>query len=398
MITPCENGCDTPALFEQCLFGEPIIPDRYDLFCAILSCEGRDGPDHEIAAECAVSWRGLYESVRSDEREPCQAYSDAIDALIDCVLEELTCERVSNDEFWRCGEEIEPFDELEAAADDIGCGLPEDEWPELEDSWAKVVFDSMVACALRDSGELSCWAMEEDNEVLAVPEGSYIDVAVDWNTACALDQDGHVVCWGPERSRRVTDAPEEGVFVALFAGPRSYCAQRPDGTVLCWGNFEEEPRPEGVVEEVSSSQTNTCFLYEDGSVDCFRFNHDDRVWYEEEVPAGVYRAVYARQGYTCAVTLDDRPVCWGDRVPLAGLDLEDPRLVRELAAGTMHLCVLYQDDSFDCGGTWRMYADAPEEQYRNMTANWTTTCGITYEEELLCWGEGEWFLTGVPEL
>lgn len=93
------------------------------------------------------------------------------------------------------------------------------------------------ACGVTGSGELVCWATDDDDPEANPPPGEFITVGVGYRFSCALTLAGGVRCWG-EDSWAALDAPP-GRFTRLAVGRSHACALREDGRVLCRGQAQD---------------------------------------------------------------------------------------------------------------------------------------------------------------
>lgn len=92
-------------------------------------------------------------------------------------------------------------------------------------------------CAIRMSGEVSCWGESWWAEV--EPAGRFEQIS----TPCGIGQDGTVQCWDHARNprselfdSRMHGVPT-GVFLQVSAGVQHACGVRAEGTVACWGQY-----------------------------------------------------------------------------------------------------------------------------------------------------------------
>ena len=93
------------------------------------------------------------------------------------------------------------------------------------------------ACAVRESGALTCWGFGPEREG---PPGSYRSVSVSYEHACAVRESGEVVCWRydylvGEDYFGAADAPA-GSYRSVSAGANHSCAVRESGEIACWGS------------------------------------------------------------------------------------------------------------------------------------------------------------------
>ncbi|MCB9683366.1 MAG: hypothetical protein H6733_18015 [Alphaproteobacteria bacterium] len=348
-----------------------------------------------------------------------------------------------------------------------------------------------VTCAAFDGGTVRCWgdgrlgatgqagtALLGDDElpVSAPPVdvgGPVVTLAAGRSHVCALRDDAQVVCWGDNLSGAVgaygvrtvgddeTPASAGPVLlrhptVALAAGPARSCVVRPHGRTSCWGDgrfgangnrftidlgYTRQPgytfpvQADQPIRAVSSGETFTCGLYDDGSVHCWgriRRGHLGvpgltGTMLVDPSPAlsfGAALSIASGDEHTCAVTLDHHLVCWGRNVhgqlglghdrdigddeeayPAGLVDLPP---VRAVAAGAAHTCALLMDQTVRCwgeGADGRLgnlsSADIGDDEpigpavdvggpVRAIAAGEAHTCVIldNADEDVVCWGYG----------
>ena len=88
-------------------------------------------------------------------------------------------------------------------------------------------------CAVRQSGEITCWGLNGDGQT-AVPSGRFRSVSAGASHTCAVQDSGEVVCWGANSAGQ-RDAPL-GSYRSVSAGARHTCAVRESGEIDCWGS------------------------------------------------------------------------------------------------------------------------------------------------------------------
>ena len=231
-------------------------------------------------------------------------------------------------------------------------------------------------CALRESGEVTCWGWNEHGQlgngeiwesndsfepvkvsatVTTEPPASDepVDVSAGVRHNCMVWISGKVSCWGdnnkgqlgdgefgkdlyssvPMEVENITDA------VAVGAGWEHTCAVHATGEVSCWGDdtngelgngeiVDQVPLPvkaEGITDAtaVAVGHWHTCALHESGEVSCWGRNYDGQLGNGEmgdassAVPVSVLDitdavAISAGGEHTCAVHATGEVSCWGD--------------------------------------------------------------------------------------
>lgn len=170
-------------------------------------------------------------------------------------------------------------------------------------------------CALvrpaASNGSVLCWGSNDEGQLgsgggdspTPVPAGldaadDPIQISVGYRSSCALLAGGTIKCWGSNQNGEVgngmtgssvgTPTPTSalgGDAVSISVGQDQVCALLAGGDVQCWGANHDgrlgfDPPPYSLnapdtlattnqaVIAVSSAKFSTCFLLEDGSVDC----------------------------------------------------------------------------------------------------------------------------------
>ncbi len=227
---------------------------------------------------------------------------------------------------------------------------------------------SHFACALRESGAVSCWGHNGENRlgdgtnfsrVTPVPvqglAASAVQLAVGEDFVCVRLSTNAVQCWGsnqigqrgigslssqptPQYVQGLTDAVE------VTAGGHHACARRAGGTVVCWGDNGERQLGDGLASHFDCSGTecspvpvtvsgisnatglaagrsHSCALLATGAVSCWGGNTDGQLGDGTTTPratpvpvTGLFDAVEieASSVGTCARLSTGGVRCWGD--------------------------------------------------------------------------------------
>ncbi len=241
------------------------------------------------------------------------------------------------------------------------------------------------ACIILDNGKVRCWGSfygtgvpgsgtigddETPDQVRPVELGDNDVVEVDGGQllTCVLLDNGDVRCWGVGGGSGLGYNGLPGVddSIGLNEEPLEFPAidLGGDATAIASGNF------------------HTCAILDDGSLRCWGFASSGQLGYGDEaivgdvkspaeagpVPLGAGRtatAITAGRRHTCAI-LDTGDVrCWGNTVPGASGEFGDdePASAAPLA---------------DLGGNKAVA----------ISAGWDSTCAITDNDEVWCWGVG----------
>ena len=292
---------------------------------------------------------------------------------------------------------------------------------------------STAACALTERGRAICW-WSEDNKVNA-PEtapGRYIDVSDGWGHTCGLTEGGAIACWG-WNNRGQTDVPE-GRYRSVSAGFATTCALTDQSTLVCWGadehlsgrlgtgpfkdvamgyrelcalnahgeavcaegynEFGLESTPAGRFESISLGVSgHACALNEMGAVACWG---NDR-YGQADVPPAEYQDVDAAlSGFVCGATATGKVQCWGDEQPRDRVWRSDDYV--QISSGGAHACALRKDGEAECRGSFLIRKGAvdygsvnpPPARLSQISSSRFRSCGVTFEGNILCWGDTEY--------
>jgi hypothetical protein len=187
-------------------------------------------------------------------------------------------------------------------------------------------------------------------------------LALGWSHACATNLQGRVVCggWDWNQPALTADCDSGNLIQGTFAPPATQLAYI-DGEAYATCGIEQ------------ATQVLKCWgehYVSDGLTD---------------LPGALQVTVSVSQA--CALTLQDEVVCNGPRVipELSGLSAV------EIAMGHQHICALLPQGEIVCHQygiperDWGQ-ADVPPGQYKFLAAGRSTTCAITADSELRCWG------------
>ena len=276
------------------------------------------------------------------------------------------------------------------------------------------------ACALHESGEVVCWAIDS-GAVWDAPVGSYSFIAAVDGAMCAAPVDGDMMCWTSRGSVArdafdpSRDAPP-GRYTAISGESGYYCALTDEGEPLCWGP-QTGPLPlpalppgsyttisldYSIFEESGNREAHltACALSSADSLVCWRaFNsrdvHDDVATGQsvEHIP-GNHAAAHVYQVEVCTVTADGMANCedWNG---------DGASRYTSLALGGEFVCAITETGTIQCGrhdiqglyfGEWgsRGLMDAPGpgagHRYTAVSVGYAHACALTDLGEAVCWG------------
>lgn len=189
--------------------------------------------------------------------------------------------------------------------------------------------------------------------VLVVGKVRFSQISIGGIHGCGITRDGEGYCWGNGRDGRLglgladsndrpSPAPVTGQlhFASISARGWHSCALTSDGAAYCWGRgsegqlgtsslVERQDRPAPVsgrlkFSSLSVGSQHTCGLTEDGALYCWGGNKLNQVGGDPQTvatPARQFAGLRFRQvaaggnefsGHTCAITVENSVLCWGD--------------------------------------------------------------------------------------
>lgn len=316
------------------------------------------------------------------------------------------------------------------AEGELGIGLtPLDTTPVImagAPSLSSITGGSTHMCGLETTGKAWCWGSNLFGELgSALPDEQcgaaacqtspapaatglrFRTLATGTNFTCGLATDGKVYCWGLNDTGQLGNANTGTAcgglrcsadpvvaaggrnFSAISAGLSHICALAPDGVAWCWG-YEALPIPNG--------HPNPSFLPNPRRV----------------TGAPPFTRINAGGYHTCALTEDDTAWCWGIDALGAGpspLESAKPVLVDgghrfvEIASARFTSCGRDRSGAAWCWGPngsgevgnqpvgSASRFDTPARisgsfLFRALAPGSSTYCGITDQDQTVCWGRG----------
>ena len=255
-------------------------------------------------------------------------------------------------------------------------------------------------CGLSLAGEAVCWGLGYESGPTAISGFRFVALTTGFRHTCALAAGGVAYCWGENASAqlgagtsatsvptRVADAPP---FVSISAGVGFTCGLTGDGRVFCWGSNE--------VGELGATAADSCVAPQwDDNGDPIepRIFSCSRRAIQSNVNARVTQIAAGPSG-TCASTVEQTVVCWGNLAPA-------PYTV----AGATDLTGIAKDDQLACGldaagraWCWGFPGGPPWSSkpellpggitFKMLSAGWGVLCGTSAQESIAyCWGRNE---------
>lgn len=139
--------------------------------------------------------------------------------------------------------------------------------------------------------------------------------------------------------------------------------------------------PDNPVKSIWSGRERVCLIREDGSLLCSGNNHAGLATPIE----GQFKSVAFTNAQTCALDLEGRPRCWGQKIAFP----EEDRYLA-LVAGYGSWCALRVDRSLVCvGGGDASSGFPPAGPFESiaMSENSDYACALRPDGTLACWGE-----------
>ena len=257
-------------------------------------------------------------------------------------------------------------------------------------------------CAIRTSGEITCWGDNENGQTDA-PLGSFSAVSAGNGFNCAIGAvSWEIECWGTntvwlgnletgknEKFYFQFNAPA-GTFSAVSAGNTHACGLRTNGAIECW--TDEGPQaydyespeltpPPGSFSAVSAGAVLTCAIRTaNGAIACRGDNEEGQA----TPPPGRFRAVSTGSAqHACAIRDTSAIECWGSNSH-GQLDAPPGSFIA-VSAGQVHTCAIRDTGAIECWG-WVRYA--PAGSFTAVSAGSQHTCAIRDTGAIECWGWG----------
>ena len=343
-------------------------------------------------------------------------------------------------------------------------------------------------CALREGGKVSCWGSNElgqvgngrdfvaetlDDSFIAGPSevvslDDAIAITAGSSSSCAVRETGEVSCWGSNsfgqlgNSEVHSESPSpvsvSGIddAVGVAAGGGHTCAVRQGGAVSCFGSniygelgngqsgrfTSEQVKTAGISDAVavSSSLSHSCVLHSSGEVSCWGsfwkgYAGDIATGDTPPVPIkvdGINDATDMAAGnlVSCAVRENKEILCWGGLINGDFTETEDGQIspvpivsplqaamgvesMEEIAAEGVHICVLETNGTITCAGENMFgqlgngefsetldfaFSNVPDiDDATDISLGYHHTCALHATGEVSCWGRNNYGQLGTGE-
>jgi len=179
-------------------------------------------------------------------------------------------------------------------------------------------------------------------------------------------------------------------FVEISSGETHTCALRDDGTVSCWGlnDFGQASPPEGkFFVTVASGSLHSCGITRDGSVSCWGSENLAAAYPAEEMFASIDVGFLS----SCGIREDGVTFCWGE---VYG----HPEMLEgnysSISNGPFFRCGLLVDGDPKCSGlgfdgNQLTQGDSVHGKLTYVSSGLAHVCAVNVEGSLFCWGNDE---------
>ena len=236
-----------------------------------------------------------------------------------------------------------------------------------------IVFSSLSAgwentCGLTETGTVECWGNNESGQS-SPPDGvRFTAVTLGYDHGCGITTDGDVACWGQNRNGS-TEPPDLSLtvydsFSSIHAGGTLTCGVTTGSSrrVLCWGEpYWDAAAPTGMYgtdgvtyyTDVKTSGGHTCGLaFTPGDrpwVHCAGYNGSGECDTED---TGWVTSLEVFGPRTCAISRSESGrllQCWGESDFVVD-DVPPDHEFNTVTLGGWHACALTTDDKAVCWG------------------------------------------------
>lgn len=188
-------------------------------------------------------------------------------------------------------------------------------------------------------------------------------------------------------------------FTSIGTGVSHTCGSTAEGEVYCWGTGNLLGAPSAATLDTNRL---TCGLSIEGGEPCAHAP------VRTELPAAA-RHLFVGPMMSCAALVTGELWCWGRLVgdaeaTLAPREVTYPAEIVAVALGETHTCALSAAGEAYClgfnssgqlgSGTTSEFENEPRAvagdlRFSSLSAGYATTCGLTAEGALYCWGDNQ---------
>ncbi|MEM9191089.1 MAG: MopE-related protein [Myxococcota bacterium] len=330
-----------------------------------------------------------------------------------------------------------------------------DDWPVPVDVGAyrdahQVAVGFLHTCVLRRTGQIECWAPNEEGLLGAGDAGPLVSAApvpvegvtdavsvhVGLRHSCALHEGGGVSCWGRNSRAQLGSGDLEDAsaprFVQvlppaqdLFTGRDHACALTASG-VYCWGindvgqlgdgTTARRPAPVRVVglspsRELALGESHACTRRATGTVTCFGRSDEGQLGRSSSdngrparITLGNVAEVALAGAHSCARTANGEVWCWGD---LPDNPSDTPRRVETLGqtvakalstTATRGSCVVNEMHQIVCWHRDHGERVGAFDDYVSVVGGAIRGCGLRRDGTVWCWSVSEDLIAGPVEV
>ena len=268
--------------------------------------------------------------------------------------------------------------------------------------FAKVSAGLHHTCGVRTDGTGSCWGSTSHGAEV-VPEGQFKDVSAGADSTCWIKNDSTLTCRGSLEDARL-ESMAGYIFKSVSIGDQNICALTEDNVLICRSASRNYTDPSGVLAAIARGGNHSCAIRDDKTLSCWGQNG----YGQAVAPAGLFRSVELGEQHSCGLQTDGMVVCWGKND--AGQASPPQDAFKMISAGHRHSCGIKSDNSavcwgsnkaqkMTCEGTSDNYScdidndeslvgqsNAPEGEFKGISAGGFHTCGVKIDGQLVCWG------------
>jgi alpha-tubulin suppressor-like RCC1 family protein len=346
-------------------------------------------------------------------------------------------------------------------------------------SWKTVVTAFDTTCGIQTDNSLWCWGANDHGQIgdgtttnasspVRVGSDTFIAVGTGASHTCAVRSDAAALCWGGNAEGQLGVGTTSGSlvpirvasttkFMTIATGAAHSCAIASSGAVWCWGSNQQgqlgcapdpaatrlEPMrvparqalvsrvpkliPDLMLTSITAGDQHTCGRTFEGQLRCWGSDENFQLGISATTrestclptrvhgDTGQFVSAEAGSQQTCARTIDNRVLCWGDnrwsqlaldnKLPHVWPSTELPGTWAYVSSGTYSTCAIDTQANLQCvgidafgslgngAGATRVPTEIPitATTFSNVRAGEATVCamGSPGGGGLLCWGAND---------